>query len=248
MPESEAPTQGIEKLLLGDFTRTSNTMAGVLQTVMEHLVPRGEARSLRRWPGRLTLGKRDAFVGNGALKTFALLSILVNSQQFSAPARAFKGATAGGVAAATELVYTSAAAPAAGQFTIDATNNIVLAAADAAPSAAETVWVYYAFSDGRYTVEVFAANEKRHDSVANGSILGLNVANQNDVNSVWAINANTPYLPQDTAIRVQVQVADADSLVNFDEQNVYTNIELPYTRIAQAAIKSPDAQLAGLGR
>lgn len=248
MPDTEAPTQAIEKLLLSDFTRTPNTMAGVLQTVMEHVVPRGEARSLRRWPGRLTLGKRDAFVGNAALKTFALLSVLVNSRNFPTPARAFKGLTANGVAGAVELVYTSAAAPAAGQFTIDAANNIVLAAADAAPAANETVWVYYAFGDGRYTVEVFAANEKRHDSVLNGSILGLNAANQDDVNSVLAINANTPYLPQDTAIRVQVQVTDADSLVNFDDVNIYTNIELPYTRAQQASIRSPDAQLAGLGR
>lgn len=247
MPETET-TSGIEKLLLGDFTRTPNTLANVLQTVMEFIVPRGEARSLRRWPGRLTLGKRDAFVGNGAAKTFALLSTLVHSRNWPTPARAFKGATAGGVAGATELVYTSAAAPAAGQFTIDAANNIVLAAADAAPTAAETVWVYYAFGDGRYTIEVFTANEKRHDSVINGSILGLNAANQDDVNSVFAINANTPYLPQDTIIRVQVQVSDADSIVNFDDQNIYTNIELPYTRAPQASIRSPDAQLAGLGR
>lgn len=247
MAEAPASAYPIETLVLQDFTQTPNTSAGLYQTVLEHVVPRNEVRALLRYPGRLTFGKRDAFVGDGALKQFALLSTLIASRNFPTPARAFKGATAGGVSAATELTYTSAAAPAAGQFTIDASNNIVLAAADAAPTAGETVWVFYAFSDGEYTIEVFTPNERRHDTYANGTIRRLNAAPQDDVNSVFAIGSNTPWLPQDTLIRVQVKVADSDSIVSFDPLNIYTNIELPFTRQPIGAVKDPDNQLSALG-
>ena len=247
MAEAPASAYPIETLVLEDFTRTPNTSAGLYQTVLEHVVPRNEVRALLRYPGRLTFGTQDAFVGDGAAKSFALLSTLVQSRNFPTPARAFKGATGGGVAGATELTYTSAAAPGAGEFTISAANAIVLAAADDAPTAGETVWVYYAFADGEYTIEVFTPNERRHDTYANGTIRRLNAAPQDDVNSVFAIGSNTPWLPQDTLIRVQVKVEDADSIVNFDAHNIYTNIELPFTRQPIGAVKDPDNQLSGLG-
>lgn len=244
MPEDmPATAYPIEQLVLSDFTQTPNTSVNITQTVLEHIVPRNEARALLRYPGRLTFGKLDAIVGTTAT-TYALLSTLVFSRNFPTPARAFRGTTAGGLAGATEQTYV-ASGPGAGQFTIDASNNIVLGTALAAT---DTVWVYYAFSDGQYTIEVFTPNERRHDTYANGTILRLNSAPQDDVNSVFAIGSNTPFLPQDTIVRVQVNVTNSTSLVNFDAANIYTNIELPFTRAPIAALKGhPDAQLAGLG-
>ena len=233
MPEQHYPQ---EALILEDFTQFANTQTGVMETVLEHVVPRNEARMLLRAPGRLNFGTLDTFSGDGSTTDFALLSTLVRSRNFPQPARAFVGGV--------EQTYTSAAAPGAGEFTVTG-NTAKFGTAPA--NAADNTKVYYAFADGDYTVEVFSPNERQHDTYANGTIRRLNSAPQDDVNSVWAIGANTPPLPQDTIIRVQVKVSDADSIVNFDADNIYTRIELPFTRLPLAAVQDPDAYLARLG-
>lgn len=235
-----------ETLVLPDFDQSSNSQTGVFETVLEHIVPRNEARMLLRAPGRLTFGTRHIVQGDGVTTTYSLPAVLVRSRNFPIPAVAlvYDGADPATANLVDTLTYV-ASGPAAGQFTLSGNDVVLGDGADV--GAAEYLVVYFPFSNGVYTVEVFSPNERQHDTYANGTILRLNSAPQDDVNSVWALGSNSPPLPQDTIIRVQVKVTDADAIVNFDAANPYTNIELPFTRLPLAALSDPDAYMGPLG-
>ena len=241
------PNYPEEMLVLTDFVTTPNTQTGLMETVLEHVVPRNEARMLLRSPGRLHFGTRHVTAeGDGIVTSYALPVTLVRSRNFPVPAIVliYDGADPDSDTLVDTLVYV-ASAPAAGQFTLSANNVVLGDAADL--DAGEFGVVYFPFGNGEYTVEVFSPNERTHDTYANGTILRLNSAPQDDVNSVWALGSNTPPLPQDTIVRVQVKITDADAIVNFDAVNVYTAIELPFTRLPVGSLNDPDAYLDKLG-
>jgi len=241
------PHYPTEVLVLDDFVQTQNSQTGVFETVLEHEVPRNEARMLLRSPGRLNFGTRHITAeGDGIATNYALPVTLVRSRNFPIPAvvKVFDGPDPDADSEVDELDYV-ASAPGAGEFTLSGNSVVLGAAADI--GAGEYGVVYFPFGNGDYTVEVFSPNQRRHDTYQNGSILRLNSAPQDDVNSVWALGRNSPPLPQDTIVRVQVKVTDADAIVNFDAANPYTRIELPFTRLAVAGDGSADDYLKGLG-
>lgn len=213
-------TSDIENLLLSDFLASANSgVAGVLQTVLQHTVFRGETRTLIRHPGRLTFGTKDLFSGNGALVTFNLTKKAVVSANHPTPARAFVGGV--------EQAYV-AAAPGAGQFTVNFAVSPATITFGVAPGAgADNVDVRYANAEGNYSIEVFTPNSRRHDTYKNGTIRRLNSAPQHDNNNIFAIDRDTPPLTQDHIIRIQV---DSAAVVDLDAEKSYTSIELPFVR------------------
>lgn len=219
-----------------DFVLTATQGTGAVETVAEYVIPRGEARKFIRHSGRLTLGAKDLFNGDGATVDFVLAQPIANSPRaFAAPAKVFVGAV--------EYVYV-AAAPGAGQFTINfATKTITFGVAPAV--GVDNVKVYYppVNGDGKYTIEVYNPTERRHETFGNGSIRRINTAPQDDINSPWTMG-ETPWLVQDYILRVQVQSA---SDVSVDADNPYTQIELPFVRKGIAQVSKDElAELVGI--
>ncbi|MFA5861214.1 MAG: hypothetical protein WDA16_05915 [Candidatus Thermoplasmatota archaeon] len=200
----------IEFLTREDFSLAANT-PNVNTTTAEFVIPRGYAYRFLAHAGRLLLGTMDQFAGTGAQTVFNLTRDIVPSRG-NGPA-AIDGALVtvnGALVAITSIDY--------------AANSVTLTVA---PANAATVKIYYAFSEGRYTVEVFSADERRHDTHANGAIRRLNASNQEDVNQLFRLKFATNWLPQDFIIRVQVQTA---ATINWDTVNPFSMLQLPYER------------------
>lgn len=200
----------IENLTRDDFTLSANT-PNVNTTTAEFVVPRGFAFRLLAHNARLLLGTMDQFAGNGAQVTFVLTRKIVPSRG-NGPA-----AIDGAVATVNGAQVTISA--------IDyAAGSVTLAAA---PANGAVVKIYYAFAEGRYTVEVFSADERRHDTHANGSIRRLNASNQEDVNQMFRLDFPTNWLPQDFVVRIQV---NTPATVNWDAVNPFSMIQFPFER------------------
>lgn len=217
----------METLTREDFTRVANTGAGAFQTVMTHIVPRGEARKFVREAGRLNFGATQQFAPAGGTTTLTITAgSVVRSRQFKAyPVTVFR--LRAGVTVQLTLVT---AAPGANEFSYNETTQVITIAAS---TAGDVFDVYFPFSAGSYTVEVFSPSERRHDTYGNGTIQRLNSAPQDDINSMFSINSDTPWLLQDYTLRVQVNTA---TIVNHDDRNPYTLVELPYVRAPLAAL------------
>jgi hypothetical protein len=231
---------GLDYLTLNDVTKTAATGTGATETVFEFIIPRGEARKFVRTAGRLTLGAKDTFAGNGALVDFVLAQTIANNfRGFRIPAILYF--LTGGVK--TYKTYTSNPAPGAGQFTVNFATNAVKTG-DVAAALTDVVVLYPPVNvDGQYTVEVFNPTERRHETFGNGSIRGLHSMVQDDINSPWSMS-ETPWLPQDYILRVQVKTV---SDVSVDLDNAYTQLELPFVRKpVQQLTKEEYAQTVGI--
>jgi len=200
----------MENLTRDDFTLSANT-PNVNTTIAEFVIPRGYAFRFLAQNARLTLGAMDQFAGNGAQTAFVLTRAPVSSRGWGA------GATDGVLATVNGAVVTVASVN-------YATNTVTLAAA---PANGATVKIYYPFSDGRYTVEIFSADERRHDTQANGSIRRINASNQEDVNQIFRLDFPSNWLPQDFLFRVQV---NTPATVNWDAVNPFSVLQVPFER------------------
>jgi len=199
-----------ENLTRDDWTLSANT-PNVNTTVAEFVVPRGYAKRFVAQNARLMLGTMDQFAGNGAATAFALSRTIVPSRGNGPLSTDGAVATVNGAVVAISAINY-------------ATNTVTLAAA---PANAAVVKIYYAFSEGRYTVEVFSADERRHDTHANGSIRRLNATNQEDVNQIFRLDFPTNWLPQDFILRIQV---NTPATVNWDAVNPFSTILFPFER------------------
>lgn len=153
----------------------------------------------------------DQFAGTGAQVTFALTRQIVPSRGNGPAAIDGALATVNGVQVVISAIDYAA-------------KTVTLAAA---PANGAVVKIYYGIGEGRYTVEVFSADERRHDTHANGSIRRLNASNQEDVNSLFRLDFPTNWLPQDFIVRIQVQTP---GVINWDAVNPFSSIQLPYER------------------
>lgn len=222
MPAQLTSIPGLDFLTRSDLTLTAASGTGAVETVAEFVIPRGLARKFVRTSGRLLLGAKDTFAGNGALVDFVLAATIANSpRSFRIPAVLYFQVGAG---AKTYKTYTANPAPGAGEFTVNFATNAVKTG-DVAPNGT-SVHVYYppVNGDGQYTIEVFNPTERRHETYGNDAIAALHSAAQTDINSPWTMN-ETPWLPQDYIIRVQVKTS---SDVNVESDNPYTLFALPF--------------------
>jgi hypothetical protein len=206
-----------------DMTLTPTVGSGNFETVAEFIIPRGEARKFLREAGRLTLGSKSAFNGDGATTVFTLPANVSNNARAFTPPAALYFVVAG---VKVFKVYTANPAPGAGQFTVLFPNQVKTG--DIAAAGVNNVVVYYppTNSDGKYTIEVFNPPEKRHETYGNGATAGLHRKVQDDINSPWTMN-ETPWIVQDYLIRVQVA-----SLIVVDTSldNPFLGVELPFVR------------------
>jgi len=200
----------MEYLTRDDFTLAANT-PNVNTTVAEFVIPRGYAFRFLAQAARLLLGVMDQFAGTGAQTVFNLTRQIVPSRG-NGPS-----ALDGAVATVNSAVVTISA--------IDYNAKTVTLAV--APANAAVVKIYYGIAEGRYTVEVFSPDERRHDTHANGSIRRLNASNQEDVNSLFRLDFPTNWLPQDFLVRVQV---NTPGTINWDAANPFSSIQVPYER------------------
>lgn len=200
----------IEFLTREDFTLSANT-PNVNTTVAEFVIPRGYAFRYLAHSARLLLGTMDQFNGDGVQATFNLSRDIIPSRGNGPASTDGAVATVNGAVVAIQSINYAA-------------NSVTLAAA---PANGATVRIYYAFGEGRYTVEVFSADERRHDTHANGAIRRLNASNQEDVNQLFRLKFATNWLPQDFLIRIQV---NTPATVNWDAANPFSSIQFPYER------------------
>jgi len=200
----------MEFLTREDFTLSANT-PNVNTTVAEFVIPRNYAFKFLARNSRVLLGTMNQFVGNGAQTAFVLSRAIVRSKgNGPLPTDGAVATVNGNAVAISAIDYV--------------TRTVTLAAA---PANGATVRIYYLFAEGRYTVEIFSADERRHDTHANGSIRRLNASNQEDVNSAVRLDFSTNWLPQDFLFRIQVQTP---ATVNWDPANAFSTIQLPFER------------------